>query len=458
MAGFDYDLFVIGAGSGGVRAARIAAGYGAKVAIAEEYRIGGTCVIRGCVPKKLLVYASRFAEEFEEAAGYGWTLPSKPVFDWPTLIANKDREIARLEGIYKSNLQRSGVTIYTTRSTFDGPHAIRLANPDRVITAAHILIATGGTVNLDPSLPGIEHAITSNEAFHLAELPKSIVVCGGGYIAVEFASIFHGLGVATTLIYRGEKILRGFDEDMRDGLTEALTRHGIKVITGTVLTAIEKHRTGLQLTLKSGATIKTDQVMFAIGRSPNTAGIGLDKAGVHVGTKGQVGVDAFSKTNVGHIYAVGDVTDRINLTPIAIREGHAFADTVFGKKPTKVDHTTIPTAVFTTPEIGTVGLTEAVARAKGQSIDIYKANFRPMKSSLSGALDRTIMKLVVDQGSQKVLGVHVLGPDAGEIIQMAAIALKLGATKADFDATVALHPSAAEELVTMREKWTAPAA
>ncbi len=458
MAGFDYDLFVIGAGSGGVRAARIAAGYGAKVAIAEEYRIGGTCVIRGCVPKKLLVYASRFAEEFEEAAGYGWTLPSKPVFDWPTLIANKDREIARLEGIYKSNLQRSGVTIYTTRSTFDGPHAIRLANPDRVITAAHILIATGGRVNLDPSLPGIEHAITSNEAFHLAELPKSIVVCGGGYIAVEFASIFHGLGVATTLIYRGEKILRGFDEDMRDGLTEALTRHGIKVITGTVLTAIEKHRTGLQLTLKSGATIKTDQVMFAIGRSPNTAGIGLEKAGVHVGTKGQVGVDAFSKTNVGHIYAVGDVTDRINLTPIAIREGHAFADTVFGKKPTKVDHTTIPTAVFTTPEIGTVGLTEAVARAKGQSIDIYKANFRPMKSTLSGALDRTIMKLVVDQGSQKVLGVHVLGPDAGEIIQMAAIALKLGATKADFDATVALHPSAAEELVTMREKWTAPAA
>ncbi len=458
MAGFDYDLFVIGAGSGGVRAARIAAGYGAKVAIAEEYRIGGTCVIRGCVPKKLLVYASRFAEEFEEAAGYGWTLPGKPVFDWPTLIANKDREIARLEGIYKSNLQRSGVTIYTTRSTFDGPHAIRLANPDRVITAAHILIATGGRVNLDPSLPGIEHAITSNEAFHLAELPKSIVVCGGGYIAVEFASIFHGLGVATTLIYRGEKILRGFDEDMRDGLTEALTRHGIKVITGTVLTAIEKHRTGLQLTLKSGATIKTDQVMFAIGRSPNTAGIGLDKAGVHVGTKGQVGVDAFSKTNVGHIYAVGDVTDRINLTPIAIREGHAFADTVFGKKPMKVDHTTIPTAVFTTPEIGTVGLTEAVARAKGQSIDIYKANFRPMKSSLSGALDRTIMKLVVDHGSQKVLGVHVLGPDAGEIIQMAAIALKLGATKADFDATVALHPSAAEELVTMREKWTAPAA
>jgi glutathione reductase (NADPH) len=457
MAAFDYDLFVIGAGSGGVRAARIAASHGAKVAIAEEYRIGGTCVIRGCVPKKLLVYASRFADEFEEAAGYGWTLPAKPVFDWPTLIANKDREIARLEGIYKANLERSGVTIFKTRATLDGPHEIRLLHEDRIVTAAHILIATGGTVNLDPALPGIEHAITSNDAFHLDRLPKSIVVCGGGYIAVEFASIFHGLGVETTLLYRGEKILRGFDEDMRDGLTEALTRHGIKIITGTVLSAIERQPSGLQLVLKSGVSIKTDQVMFAIGRSPNTASLGLDKAGVHIGTKGQIGVDAFSQTNVAHIHAVGDVTDRVNLTPIAIREGHAFADTVFGNKPVKVDHTMIPTAVFTSPEIGTVGLSEAVAHARGQPIDIYKANFRPMKSVLSGATDRMIMKLVVDQASQKVLGVHVLGPDAGEIIQMAAIALKMGATKADFDATVALHPSAAEELVTMREKWKPPA-
>ena len=458
MAAFDYDLFVIGAGSGGVRAARIAAAYGAKVAIAEEYRIGGTCVIRGCVPKKLLVYASRFADEFEEAAGFGWTLPGKPAFDWPTLIANKDREIARLEGIYKANLERAGVTVLKTRATLDGPHGIRLASENRVVTAAHILIATGGTVNLDPALPGMKHAITSNEAFHLNQLPKSIVVCGGGYIAVEFASIFNGLGVDTTLIYRGEKILRGFDEDMRDGLTEALTRHGIKVITGAVLTAIEKQPAGLQLALKSGASIKTDQVMFAIGRSPNTAGLGLEKARVLAGTKGQIGVDAFSKTNVAHIYAVGDVTDRINLTPIAIREGHAFADTVFGNKPTKVDHTMIPTAVFTSPEIGTIGLSEASARAGGQPIDIYKANFRPMKSTLSGATDRMIMKLVVDQATQKVLGVHVLGPDAGEIIQMAAIALKLGATKADFDATVALHPSAAEELVTMRDKWIPPKA
>ena len=456
MAAFDYDLFVIGAGSGGVRAARIAAAHGAKVAIAEEYRIGGTCVIRGCVPKKLLVYASRFADEFEEAAGFGWTLPGQPVFDWRTLIANKDREIARLEGIYKANLERAGVTVLKTRATLGGPHEIRLDSENRVVTAAHILIATGGTVNLDPALPGMQHAITSNEAFHLDRLPKSIVVCGGGYIAVEFASIFHGLGVDTTLIYRGEKILRGFDEDMRDGLTEALSRHGIKVITGTVLTAIEKQPAGLQLALESGASINTDQVMFAIGRSPNTAGLGLEKAGVLTGTKGQIGVDAFSKTNVAHIYAVGDVTDRVNLTPIAIREGHAFADTVFGNKPAKVDHTMIPTAVFTSPEIGTVGLSEASARAGGQPIDIYKANFRPMKSTLSGATDRMIMKLVVDQATQKVLGVHVLGPDAGEIIQMAAIALKLGATKADFDATVALHPSAAEELVTMREKWIPP--
>ena len=457
MANFDYDLFVIGAGSGGVRAARIASGYGAKVAIAEEYRIGGTCVIRGCVPKKLLVYASRFADEFEEAQGFGWTV-GEPTFDWPTLIANKDREITRLEGIYKANLERSGVTIFKTRATFEGPHTIRLAHENRTVTAARILIATGGHVNRDDGLPGIEHAITSNEAFDLKQLPKRIVVCGGGYIAVEFACIFRGLGVETTLLYRGEKILRGFDEDMRDGLTEALKHRGITVITGSVLTGIEKHANGLAATLKSGVTLATDAVMFAIGRSPNTGGLGLDKAGVKTGAKGEIPVDAFSQTNVAHIHAVGDVTDRVNLTPIAIREGHAFADTVYGHKPTKVDHTMIPTAVFSTPEIGTVGLSEADARAKGHALDIYKAKFRPMKATLSGAQDRMIMKLVVDQVTQKVLGVHVLGPDAGEMIQMAAIALKLGATKADFDATVALHPSAAEELVTMREKWTPPAA
>jgi glutathione reductase (NADPH) len=457
MGAHDFDLFVIGAGSGGVRAARIAAGHGARVAIAEEYRIGGTCVIRGCVPKKLLVYASRFADEFEEAAGFGWTV-AEPTFDWGKLIANKDREIARLEGIYKANLERSGVTIFKSRATLTGPHTVRLTGDQREISAARILIATGGGPNVDVDLPGIEHAITSNEAFHLASLPERIVVCGGGYIAVEFAGIFHGLGVDTTLLYRREKILRGFDDDMRDGLTEAYSRRGIKIITGTVLSAIEKHRAGLTLSLRSGGKIDADQVMFAIGRSPNTANLGLEAAGVKLGKRGQIAVDVFSQTNVAHIHAVGDVTDRVNLTPIAIREGHAFADTVFGGKPTKVDHATIPTAVFSTPEIGTVGLSEADARAKGHVLDIYKSNFRPMKATLSGASDRTVMKLVVDAATQKVLGVHILGPDAGEMVQVAAIALRMGASKADFDATVALHPSAAEELVTMREKWQPPKA
>ena len=457
MGAHDFDLFVIGGGSGGVRAARIAANHGAKVALAEEYRMGGTCVIRGCVPKKLLVYASRFADEFEEAAGFGWTA-GKPTFDWSTLIANKDREIARLEGLYTANLERSKVTIFKARATLTGPHTVRLTGQDREFSAARILIATGGTANLDTKLPGIEQAITSNEALHLPRLPQRIVVCGGGYIAVEFAGIFHGLGVETTLLYRGEKILRGFDEDMRDGLTEAYTRRGIKIITGTGLSKIEKHASGLTLSLKTGATLETDQVMFAIGRSPNTAGLGLDMAGVKLGSKGEIAVDEFSQTNIAHIHAVGDVTDRVNLTPIAIREGHAFADTVFGGRPTKVDHALIPTAVFATPEIGTVGLSEADARARGHTLDLYKSNFRPMKATLSGANDRTIMKLIVDAASQKVLGVHILGPDAGEIVQMAAIALRLGATKADFDATVALHPSAAEELVTMREKWVPPKA
>ncbi len=457
MGAHDFDLFVIGGGSGGVRAARIAANHGAKVALAEEYRMGGTCVIRGCVPKKLLVYASRFADEFEEAAGFGWTA-GKPTFDWSTLIANKDREIARLEGLYTANLERSKVTIFKARATLTGPHTVRLSDRNREISAARILIATGGTANLDTKLPGIEQAITSNEALHLPRLPQRIVVCGGGYIAVEFAGIFHGLGVETTLLYRGEKILRGFDEDMRDGLTEAYTRRGIKIITGTGLSKIETHASGLTLSLKTGGTLETDQVMFAIGRSPNTAGLGLDMAGVKLGSKGEIAVDEFSQTNIAHIHAVGDVTDRVNLTPIAIREGHAFADTVFGGCPTKVDHALIPTAVFATPEIGTVGLSEADARARGHTLDLYKSNFRPMKATLSGANDRTIMKLIVDAASQKVLGVHILGPDAGEIVQMAAIALRLGATKADFDATVALHPSAAEELVTMREKWVPPKA
>jgi len=451
MTTYDYDLFVIGGGSGGVRAARIAAGYGARVAIAEEYRFGGTCVIRGCVPKKLLVYASRYADDFADARGFGWDV-GETTFDWPKLIAAKDKEIARLEAAYRSTLEGRGVTTIAARAVIAGPNAVRLSD-GRTVTARYILVATGGKPNLDPGLPGIEHVITSNEAFHLAEMPKRIVVAGGGYIAVEFAGIFHGLGAETTLIYRGEKVLRGFDEDLRDGLMDAYGKRGIKLIMGTVFTRIEKTPCGLVGHLKNGATVEADAIMFAIGRSPMTDGLGLAEAGVKLAPSGAIVVDRFSRTSVPSIYAVGDVTDRVNLTPIAIREGHAFADTVFGDRPTAVDHSLIPTGVFSTPEIGTVGLSEAMARAKGHAIDLYKARFRPMRNTLAGRDERTLMKLVVDQASQKVLGVHVLGPDAGEIIQMAGIALGMGATKADFDRTVAVHPSAAEELVTMREKW-----
>ena len=457
MSSFDVDLFVIGAGSGGVRAARIAAGYGAKVAVAEEYRVGGTCVIRGCVPKKLLVYASRFADEFHEAAGFGWTVGATS-FDWPTLIANKDREITRLEGLYAANLGRAKVEIIKSRAVLAGPNSVRLLADNGTITAKKILIATGGAPHLDTSFPGHELAITSNEAFNLPTLPKRIVVVGGGYIAVEFAGIFHGLGVDTTLLYRGEKILRGFDDDMRDGLTEALIRRGVRVVTGQTVASVTATAGAKTVTLSDGSKLAADELMMAIGRSPNTRDLGLDDAGVATGKNRAIPVNEYSQTRVPSIYAVGDVTDRANLTPVAIREGHAFADTVFGGKPTKVNLDRIPTAVFSTPEIGTVGLSEAAARAAGHALDIYKANFRPMKATLSGSTDRMIMKLVVDANSQLVLGCHVLGADAGEIIQMAAIALEMGATKADFDRTVALHPSAAEELVTMREKWTPPKA
>ena len=459
MPSFDYDLFVIGGGSGGVRAARIAAGHGAKVALAEEYRMGGTCVIRGCVPKKLLVYASRFSDDFEDAAGFGWTV-GKTRFDWKTLIANKDREIDRLEGIYRANLQRAGVTIFDHRAEIAGPNQVRLMGCDRPVTAKIILVATGGGPNIDPKLPGRNHVITSNDAFHLKKLPKRVIVAGGGYIAVEFAGIFAGLGTETTLVYRGAKPLRGFDEDLRDGLMEEFARRGITVLTNTIFTEIERVGKGkaakkLIGRLSDGTTIEADEIMFAIGRSPNTAGLGLEEAGV-VCEAGAIKVDADNRTSVPSIYAIGDVTDRVNLTPVAIREGHALADRLFGNKPWSVDYDFIPTAVFTTPEIGTVGLTELDATAAGYTLDIYKSKFRPMKNTMTGRQERTVMKLVVDQDSQKVLGVHVLGPDAGEMVQMAAIALRMGATKADFDSTMALHPSAAEELVTMREKWVPP--
>ncbi len=454
MQEFEYDLFVIGAGSGGVRAARIAASYGSRVAIAEEYRVGGTCVIRGCVPKKILVYASRFSDEFENAAGFGWSF-SEPSFDWPSLIAAKDKEIARLEAAYGSTLAKFNVEVFAERATVSGPNEVVLAS-GRKITAKYILIATGGRPNLDPNLPGIEHVITSNEAFDLKTMPRRVVVAGGGYIAVEFASIFNGLGADVTLVYRGEKVLRGFDEDLRDGLTAAMTKRGIRIVTGQVFSKIEKSGGALAGHLTGGEILEADAIMFAIGRTPNSTGLGLEAAGVKLDGEGAVVVDAGSRTTVASIYAVGDVTNRVNLTPVAIREGHAFADSVFGGKPKSVDYKMIPTAVFATPEIGTVGFSEHEARIQFGAVDIYKGSFRPMKSIIAGRDERMMMKVIVEAASDRVVGVHLLGPDSAEIAQMAAIALRMGATKSDFDQTMALHPSAAEELVTLREKWVAP--
>nr|WP_276557131.1 glutathione-disulfide reductase [Prosthecomicrobium hirschii] len=445
----DYDLFVIGAGSGGVRAARIAAQHGARVAIAEEYRIGGTCVIRGCVPKKLMVYASRFADEFADAAGFGWTV-GETRFDWATLIANKDREIARLEGIYRSNLAKAGVTILESRAVVVGPHAVELVATGERITAGTILVATGGRAEVDERLDGVEHVVTSNEMFHLEHQPRRLVVAGGGYIAVEFASLMAGLGTETTLVYRGEEILRGFDREVRRHVHAELERRGVRIICGDIFSRIEKTADGLDVTLRSGGRLVADTVMMAIGRRPNTAGLGLEAAGVVLDAKGAVVVDAQSRSSVPSIYAVGDVTDRFNLTPVAIREGHAFADTVFGGRPVTVDHRLVPTAVFTTPEVGTVGLTEDAVIETGRAYDVYRATFRPMRATLSGREERMLMKLLVDGETDRVLGCHIVGPDAGEMVQLIGIALKMGATKADFDATMAVHPTAAEELVTMR--------
>jgi glutathione reductase (NADPH) len=455
MSDFEYDLFVIGAGSGGVRAARIASGHGARVAIAEEYRIGGTCVIRGCVPKKLLVYASRFAEEFDDAEGFGWTLPERK-FNWASLIASKDREISRLEAAYRTTLEKYKVTVFPERAMCLSPNEVRLSASGQTISAKTILIATGGHPNVDRKLPGIEHVITSNEVFHLKEFPRRIVIAGGGYIATEFATIFQGLGSEVTLIYRGEQVLRGFDKDLRDSLCAAFTARGIRTINEQVFTKIEKTPKGLVGTITGGEKLEADQILFAIGRSPNSKGLGLEALGVEMNPDGAIVVDNHSQTAVPSIYAVGDVTNRVNLTPVAIREGHAFADSLFGNKPWQVDHTTIPTAVFTTPEIGTVGFTEQEARVQYDKIDVYKGSFRTMKAILGNREDRTLMKLVVEAETDRIVGVHVLGPDAAEIVQMAAIAVRMGAKKSDFDQTMALHPSAAEELVTLREKWLAP--
>ncbi|MCA1297430.1 glutathione-disulfide reductase [Stappia indica] len=450
MTDFDYDLFVIGGGSGGVRAARIAAGYGARVGIAEEYRYGGTCVIRGCVPKKLFVYASKFSEEFEDAAGFGWQVGERQ-FDWEKLIDAKDREIARLEGVYRRNLERAGVELFDSRAVLEDEHTVHILSDDRRVRAKTILIAVGATPNVDAGLPGGEHVITSNEAFHLADFPKRVVVAGGGYIAVEFAGIFNGLGAETTLLYRGEEILRGFDGDLRKMLHEEMERKGIRVICGDTFASIEKGPDGLIGQTQAGETLAADRIMFAIGRRPNTSGLGLEAAGVAVSASGAIEVDETSRTNVPSIYAVGDVTDRVNLTPVAIREGHAFADTVFGGKPWSTDHDMIPTAVFSQPEIGTVGLTQEEAVACYGAVDVYRAAFRPMKHTLSGREEKMLMKMLVEPDSDRVLGVHVLGADAGELSQVLGVALRMGATKADFDSTMAVHPTAAEELVTMRE-------
>jgi glutathione reductase (NADPH) len=449
-ARYEFDLFVIGGGSGGVRAGRIAGQLGKRVGIAEEFRFGGTCVIRGCVPKKLFVYASQFSEHFEDSAGFGWTVENVR-FDWPTLIANKDREIARLEGFYRGGLEKAGATIFTTRARLRDAHTIELAD-GRQVTADQILIATGSHPNPHDALPGHELCITSNEAFDLPELPRSILIGGGGFIALEFANIFHGLGVETTVVYRGKEILSRFDMDLRRGLHEAMEAKGIRILCHEVLTRVERRPDRrLDAHLKGGETVVADHVMFAFGRVPNTNGLGLEAAGVATDRLGAIVVDAYSRSSVSNIWAVGDVTNRMQLTPVAIHEAMCFVETAFKGNPVRPDHETIPVAVFSQPEIGTVGLSEDRAAAEFDEIEVYRAQFRPMRHTLSGRRERMIMKLVVDGRTRRVLGAHVLGPDAGEFAQLLAIPVKAGLSKDDFDRTMALHPSAAEELVTMYE-------
>jgi len=449
MTNYDYDLFVIGGGSGGVRAGRLVAGMGKRVGIAEEYRWGGTCVIRGCVPKKLMVYASSFSKDFKAAEGFGWTV-GKSSFDWKTLIANKDTEIERLEGLYQKGLDNNGADILDTRATLKSKHEVYLEALDKTVTAERILIAVGGTPNRDAGVPGSEFCITSDEVFHLDEQPKSIVIAGGGYIAVEFACIFAGLGTDVTLLYRGEEILRGFDGDLRTLLHEEMEQKGINVICNDNFSAIEKLENGNKLVkTNSGKEINVDQVMLAIGRVPMTTGLGLEHAGVETDKRGNINVNEFSKTNVDSIWAVGDVTNRVALTPVAIHESMCLIETEYKDNPTSPDHDLIATAVFSQPEIGTVGMGEEEAAEKYPALDIYRAHFRPMKNTLSGATEKMLMKIIVDHKSDLVLGVHIMGPDAGEMAQTLGIALKMGAKKSDFDKTMAVHPTAAEELVTM---------
>lgn len=445
---FDYDLFVIGAGSGGVRASRISAQLGAKVGIAEEYRVGGTCVIRGCIPKKLMTYAAHYHEDFEDAVGFGWDAVS-PAFGWERFLQAKDREIDRLNGLYRKTLESNGVTLHEERAVLEDAHSIRIG--DRRVTADTILIATGGTPNF-PDTPGIEHAISSNEAFHLAELPARIVIVGGGYIAVEFAGIFAGLGADVMLVYRGERILRGFDTDIRKHLQAAMIAKGIDVRCGEDVRSIEKQADGLAISLKGGKSLKADQIMYAIGRRPNVEGLGLERVGVRQALSGAIEVDDYSRTNVANIHAVGDVTDRIALTPVAIKEGHAFALTRFKGTPVAPDHHNVASAVFSHPPIGTVGMTEEEAFEKLGDADIYVSDFRPLRNTLSGREERALTKIVVDCRTDRVVGMHMIGADAPEIIQGFAVAIKMGLTKAELDQTVAIHPTSAEEFVLMTSK------
>jgi len=449
VADTAFDLFVVGAGSAGVRAARMSAGFGARVAIGEAYRPGGTCVIRGCVPKKLLVYAAHYRDDFEDARAYGWT--AQPEFSWPTLIANKNREIAQLEDFYRTLLKTSGVRLLEGRARVLDAHTVEVAG--RTYTAAHILVATGGWPTL-PAIPGIQHCITSNEALELSDLPRRVLVVGGGYVAAEFTGIFHGVGSKVILAYRGEQILRGFDLDVRQHLHQELLRKGIDVKLGCDVAGIERRPDGaLEARLVAAgatATVVVDAVMYATGRHANTAGLGLESAGVKLRPDGAVIVDEYSRSTTENIFAVGDVTQRIALTPVAIREGAAVATTLYGGVATPADHVNVPHAVFSLPPVGVVGLGEAQARDLFANVKIYKTTFRPLKYTLSGRNERTLMKLVVDADSQRVVGAHMVGPDAPEIIQAIAIAVKAGLTKRDFDVTVAVHPTAAEEFVTLR--------
>lgn len=447
MPRYDYDLITIGGGSGGVRASRMSANFGARVALVEAHRLGGTCVNVGCIPKKLLSYAAHYADDFTDAAGFGWS-PAQPDFDWARLIANKDREIARLNGVYARLLNDAGVEVIEARAQLADAHTVEAG--DRTLTAQHILIATGGWPVV-PQIPGADLAITSNEAFYLKRLPARVMVVGGGYIALEFSSIFNGLGSDTTLVYRGKQLLRGFDHDLGRVLAEEMAQKGVELLLETTIECIERKGGALAVRLASGKTHEIDLVMYATGRAPNTRGVGLEAAGVTLAANGAIKVDEFFRSSVPSIYAIGDAIDRVQLTPVAIAEGAVLANTLFNNSPRRMDYSNVPTAVFSHPNVATVGLGEEEARERHDAIDIYTARFRPLRATLSGNAERAFMKLVVDRKTDRVLGVHMVGADAGEVIQGFAVALKCGATKAQFDATIGIHPTGAEEFVTMRE-------